>query len=213
MAESTPLTLYYAPRTRSFTALWLLEELGVPYALESFDLNGGRNQEPDYLALNPKGTIPTLVSRDGSVFTDYVSIAWWLGRNHPDAGLIPGDLKGELHVLELMNYAVHVIHGQGFTRVFTPEQYLSAGGERERVISRGKDLVGSGFSWLSAKMVAGDVPTEFSLADPALFYIEFWADRIGLALPPVCREHYNQMLLRPAVRRVLMEEGYGSLFR
>ena len=127
--------------------------------------------------------------------------------------MIPGDLKGELHVLELMNYAVHVIHGQGFTRVFTPEQYLSAGGERERVISRGKDLVGSGFSWLSAKMVAGDVPTEFSLADPALFYIEFWADRIGLALPPVCREHYNQMLLRPAVRRVLMEEGYGSLFR
>ena len=61
MAESTPLTLYYAPRTRSFTALWLLEELGVPYALESFDLNGGRNQEPDYLALNPMGKVPLVV--------------------------------------------------------------------------------------------------------------------------------------------------------
>ena len=207
------MRFYMTPGSCSTGIHILLEELELVFEAHWVDLLKGDNQHPDYLALNPKGTIPTLVSRDGSVFTDYVSIAWWLGRNHPDVGLIPGDLKGELHVLELMNYAVHVIHGQGFTRVFTPEQYLSAGGERERVISRGKDLVGSGFSWLSAKMVAGDVPTEFSLADPALFYIEFWADRIGLALPPVCREHYNQMLLRPAVRRVLMEEGYGSLFR
>lgn len=207
------MRFYMTPGSCSTGIHILLEELELVFEAHWVDLLKGDNQHPDYLALNPKGTIPTLVSRDGSVFTDYVSIAWWLGRNHPDAGLIPGDLKGELHVLELMNYAVHVIHGQGFTRVFTPEQYLSAGGERERVISRGKDLVGSGFSWLSAKMVAGDVPTEFSLADPALFYIEFWADRIGLALPPVCREHYNRMLLRPAVRRVLMEEGYGSLFR
>ncbi|HCB41383.1 MAG TPA: glutathione S-transferase [Gammaproteobacteria bacterium] len=207
------MRFYMTPGSCSTGIHILLEELELVFEAHWVDLLKGDNQHPDYLALNPKGTIPTLVSRDGSVFTDYVSIAWWLGRNHPDAGLIPGDLKGELHVLELMNYAVHVIHGQGFTRVFTPEQYLSAGGERERVISRGKDLVGSGFRWLSAKMVAGDVPTEFSLADPALFYIEFWADRIGLALPPVCREHYNQMLLRPAVRRVLMEEGYGSLFR
>ena len=207
------MRFYMTPGSCSTGIHILLEELELVFEAHWVDLLKGDNQHPDYLALNPNGTIPTLVSRDGSVFTDYVSIAWWLGRNHPDAGLIPGDLKGELHVLELMNYAVHVIHGQGFTRVFTPEQYLSAGGERERVISRGKDLVGSGFSWLSAKMVAGDVPTEFSLADPALFYIEFWADRIGLALPPVCREHYNQMLLRPAVRRVLMEEGYGSLFR
>ena len=207
------MRFYMTPGSCSTGIHILLEELELVFEAHWVDLLKGDNQHPDYLALNPKGTIPTLVSRDGSVFTDYVSIAWWLGRNHPDAGLIPGDLKGELHVLELMNYAVHVIHGQGFTRVFTPEQYLSAGGERERVISRGKDLVGSGFSWLSAKMVAGDVPTEFSLADPALFYIEFWADRIGLALPPVCREHYNQMLSRPAVRRVLMEEGYGSLFR
>ncbi|RLT88278.1 MULTISPECIES: glutathione S-transferase family protein [unclassified Ketobacter] len=207
------MRFYMTPGSCSTGIHILLEELELVFEAHWVDLLKGDNQHPDYLALNPKGTIPTLVSRDGSVFTDYVSIAWWLGRNHPGTGLIPGDLKGELHVLELMNYAVHVVHGQGFTRVFTPEQYLSAGGERERVISRGKDLVGSGFSWLSAKMLAGDVPTEFSLADPALFYIEFWADRIGLALPPVCREHYNRMLLRPAVRRVLMEEGYGSLFR
>ena len=129
------MRFYMTPGSCSTGIHILLEELELVFEAHWVDLLKGDNQHPDYLALNPKGTIPTLVSRDGSVFTDYVSIAWWLGRNHPDAGLIPGDLKGELHVLELMNYAVHVIHGQGFTRVFTPEQYLSAGGERERVIS------------------------------------------------------------------------------
>ena len=48
----------------------------------------------------------------------------------------------------------------------------------------------------------------FSIADAALFYVEFWADKIKLELPPNCLAHYQHMLQRPAVRRVLMEEGY-----
>jgi glutathione S-transferase len=48
----------------------------------------------------------------------------------------------------------------------------------------------------------------FSIADAALFYVEFWADKLKLDLPPNCLAHYRRMLQRPAVRRVLMEEGY-----
>ena len=55
------LTLHYAPRTRSFTALWLLEELGQPYELESFDINTGRHKRPDFLALNPMGKVPVVI--------------------------------------------------------------------------------------------------------------------------------------------------------
>jgi glutathione S-transferase len=48
----------------------------------------------------------------------------------------------------------------------------------------------------------------FSIADAALFYVEFWADKIKLELPPNCLAHYQRMLQRRAVRQVLMEEGY-----
>jgi glutathione S-transferase len=48
----------------------------------------------------------------------------------------------------------------------------------------------------------------FSIADAALFYVEFWADKIKLELPPNCLAHYRRMLQRRAVRQVLMEEGY-----
>ena len=45
-------------------------------------------------------------------------------------------------------------------------------------------------------------------ADAALFYVEFWADKIGMDLPVNCRAHYELMRTRPAVRQVLAEEGY-----
>ena len=51
-ASDATTVLFYAPRTRAFTALHLLEELGIPYRLESFELASGRHKQPDYLAKN-----------------------------------------------------------------------------------------------------------------------------------------------------------------
>ncbi len=50
----------------------------------------------------------------------------------------------------------------------------------------------------------------FSAADPILFYLEFWADKLGLAVPERIGAHYRRMLARPAVQRVLREEGYNT---
>lgn len=71
------LTLHYAPRSRSFTALWLLEELGVDYTLESFDLNTGRHKQADFLALNPMGKVPLVVC-DGIPVAEMGAIAIYL---------------------------------------------------------------------------------------------------------------------------------------
>jgi glutathione S-transferase len=48
---------------------------------------------------------------------------------------------------------------------------------------------------------------EFSIADAALFYVEFWATRVGLDLPGECAAHFARMKARPAVRRMLEQEG------
>ena len=45
------------------------------------------------------------------------------------------------------------------------------------------------------------------MADPVLFYVEFWADKTGIPMPPNLLAHYRRMLARPAVQRVLREEG------
>jgi len=57
------MQLYWAPRTRSLRALWLLEEAGVAYERIRVDLGAER---PDaLLAVNPMGKVPAL--RDGDV--------------------------------------------------------------------------------------------------------------------------------------------------
>lgn len=86
--NSPELTLFYAPRTRSRTAVWLLEELDQPYTLNSFDLASGRHKEPDYLALNPMGKVP-VVSHAGQAVAELGAIAIYLADRFPAAGLAP----------------------------------------------------------------------------------------------------------------------------
>lgn len=89
MTQTQPsITLHFAPRSRAFTALWLLEELGVPYELESFDLNSGRHKQPDFLALNPMGKVPLVVC-DGIPVSETGAIAIYLADRFPAAGLAP----------------------------------------------------------------------------------------------------------------------------
>lgn len=82
------LVLHYAPRTRSFGALWLLEELGVPYRLESFDLASGRHKSPEHLAVNPMGKVPVVVDH-GVPVSEFGAIVIYLGDRYPDAKLAP----------------------------------------------------------------------------------------------------------------------------
>jgi glutathione S-transferase len=82
------LTLHYAPRTRAFTALWLVEELGLPYELASFDINTGRHKHDDFLALNPMGKVPVVVA-DGIPVSETGAIAIYLADRYPSANLAP----------------------------------------------------------------------------------------------------------------------------
>jgi glutathione S-transferase len=123
-------------------------------------------------------------------------------------------VDGDTGVLETMSYVVSTLHMQGFTRIFTTDHYAFNESDRERVKAQGETIVKKGFAVIN-KQLAGQtyIAGEFSIADAALFYCEFWAARIGITLPEHCLTHYRRMLKRPAVRQVLMEEGYSSLYQ
>lgn len=71
-----PLTLYHCWSARSFRALWTLEELGIPYRLEMLPFPP-RVLKPEYLEINPLGTIPFLV--DGETrMTESAAICQYL---------------------------------------------------------------------------------------------------------------------------------------
>lgn len=208
------LKLYMTPGSCSTGIHILMEELELIFEAYIINLPAGDQFKPAYMAINPKSTIPTLVKPDGTAITEFCAIAYWLARTHPKARLMPGDADGDTFVLETMNYVVSAIHMQGFTRIFTTDHYAFNEADMERTKAQGETIVKKGFAIVD-KQLAGKayVAGEFSIADAALFYCEFWAVRIGINLPEHCLAHYRRMLKRRAVKQVLMEEGYSSLFQ
>ena len=174
------------------------------------NLPAGDHFKPGYVAINPKSTIPALRRQDGSVLTEVPAIAYWLGRSHPRAKLWPGDLEAETRALEVMGYVTGTLHGQGFARIFATSSFTGDAGRHEAVQAMGHDIVNRGFAVLGGMLsMEGYVTGRFSVADPILFYVAFWADKLKIALPAHIAAHYRRMLARPAVQRVLREEGYN----
>jgi glutathione S-transferase len=211
------LKFYMTPGSCSTGIHILLETLELPFEVTIVNLPAGDHRRPEYLALNPKGSIPALVLDDGRVLTEFQAIAFWLARQHPRARLLPEDPAAAALAMSLMDHVVGTVHGQGYTRIFTTEQYLPGGlspQEQARckaeIQARGREIVSESLS-----IIAQGLPDEgyaagadFSIADAALFYVEFWADKTGLPLPPRCQAHYQKVRARPVVQAVLREEGY-----
>ena len=79
--------------------------------------------------------------------------------------------------MEAMEYAVGTMHGQGFARLFRTERFAPSAADHDAVKAAGREVVEKGFAVLDKALegknyIAG---SEFSPADAALFYVEFWA--------------------------------------
>ncbi len=202
------MKLYYAPGVCSIGIHVLLEEIGKPYELEAVNLREGAQYKPDYVAVNPKSKVPALVRDDGSLQTEYPAIAFWLARTNPFSNLLPDNIDLQARALELMDYCVATIHMQGFTRIFRPGNFAPSAADEEAVKARGKEIVEKGFATLNAALEGKDYAVgKFSIADSAIFYVEFWAGRMGMTLPPNCAAHLERMKARPSVQRTMQQEG------
>ncbi|MDP3540393.1 MAG: glutathione S-transferase N-terminal domain-containing protein [Azonexus sp.] len=205
---------YMTPGSCSTGIHILLEECGLVFEAYIIDLLAGDQYKKDYLAINPKGSVPALVLDDGTSLTEFSAIAWWLARSYPKRKLLPDSIEGEVRVLGIMNYAVHTLHTQGFARIFTTERFSPSSADHASVKAQGRQIIDQGFAIINRELEGRQyVADHFSIADAALFYVEFWAVRIDIPLPASCAAHYRLMLTRPAVRQVLAEEGYASALR
>lgn len=206
-----PMKLYMTPGSCSTAIHIILEELEETFEAYVVSLPAGDHFKPDYVAINPKSTIPTLVRRDGTSLTELQAIAYWLARSHPRARLWPDDAENECRLIEAMAYIVGTIHGQGFARIFATNTISRNPADHDSVRALGRDIVTKGFAILNETIgTRSYLAGGYSVADPILFYVEFWADKTDIALPKNLLAHYTRMLTRPAVQRVLREEGYNT---
>ena len=82
------MKLYWSPRSRSFTTLWLMEETGEPYERVLTDISTGANKTPEYLAINPMGKVPALADGDVTM-AESAAICAYVADRSPQAKLAP----------------------------------------------------------------------------------------------------------------------------
>lgn len=88
------MKLYWSPRTRSFSALWMMEETGHAYERVLTDISTGAQKKPEFLAINPMGKVPALQDGDATL-AEQAAICAYVAERYPDAKLAPplGDAR------------------------------------------------------------------------------------------------------------------------
>ena len=82
------MQLYWSPRSRSFSTLWLMEETGQPYERVLTDITTGAQKRVEYLAINPMGKVPAL--KDGeATLAESAAICAYVAERYPEAKLAP----------------------------------------------------------------------------------------------------------------------------
>ena len=203
------MRLYYSPGSCALGIHVLLEELGAPFELKRLNFAEREQYGEAYLAINPKSKVPTLERNDGSVLTEFQAISTYLALTHPEKRLIPTDIERQTRMIEAMDYVVGTIHGQGFRLVFRPMDYASSEADQDAIKARGMEKANRGLSLIDKDLAGKDwIVGDFSLADPALFYVSWWAAaRLKTGLPANVQKHFERMMARPSVKKVLEDEG------
>ena len=121
-------TLYWSKRTRAVSVRMALEESGIPYQLHTLDMSKDDHKSPEYLAINPKGFVPTLISDAGEVFTETPAMLMHImdildldksGRLAPSA---EDPLRGKF--LDWFSYHLIVLQDP-YKRFYFPDRYSS----------------------------------------------------------------------------------------
>ncbi|HYG87515.1 MAG TPA: glutathione transferase GstA [Azospirillum sp.] len=201
------MKLYLKPGACSLASHIVLREAGLPFDPVKVDLATKKTGDGgDFLAVNPKGQVPTLGLDEGGILTEGPVILQYVADKAPAKGLVPahGSLE-RYRVLEWLNFVGTELH-KNFSPLFrptTPDAFKATL----------KELLAAKFGVLDARLadnrfLAGD---SFTIADAYAFTVLRWAAPMGLDLArwPNVAAYVARVGERPAVREALAAEGIG----
>lgn len=203
------LELYYAPHTCALATHIVLEEVGARYTARRISFERNEQQSPAYLAVNPKGRVPALVTGEG-VLTETPAMLVYVAQLFPAAGLAPMDDPFRFARIQAFNSYVcstlHVAHAhrmRGYRWADEPSSFA----DMQRKVPRS---VGACFEQIERELpdgpwVLGDA---YTVCDPYLFTIAQWMEKDGVepARFPKVAAHRSRVAARDAVRRAIGEE-------
>jgi glutathione S-transferase len=203
------LKLYYAPGTCALASHIALEEAGADYETERLDFKRNEQNSAEYLAINPKGRVPSLITDRGAL-TETPAILAFIAQCFPQAKLAPvEDAYGFAEVQAFNSYlcaTVHVAHAHR-VRGYRWAAEDSSFADMKQMVPK---TMGACFALIERDMLKGPwvMGEQYTVCDPYLYTIATWleGDGVDLKTLPRVMDHRERMAERPAVRAALAEQ-------
>jgi glutathione S-transferase len=207
--------LYHLPLSPFSRKIRLvLAERRLPFELK---LEKPWDHRPEYLEMNPAGTVPTLVEENGLVVPDSAVICEYLEEAYPDTGLMGRTLAARVEVRRLVAW-FDGRFAQEVTRNLVGEKYL------KRMAGRGQPdaaALRAGYAnvkthlayigWLAEnrKWLAGNALSLADFAAAAHLSALDYSGEIDWSQNPGAKEWYARMKSRPCFRPLLADRIAG----
>ncbi len=201
------LTLAYSPVACSMVPYILLSEANAEFDTLVVNLGKGEHTTQEYLRLNPKGKVPTLVI-DGQALTENLAIQFWIAQQYPEFELLPKDPLQMAQAISVMSFCSSGIHPK-LTQQARPERYCSLPDSASSVQELGSQALLEMFGIVDQMLEGREwFFDKFSCAD-VYFY---WCFRRGsmfkgdTSIFKNCTRHRSQMEQRASVKKLLSFE-------
>jgi glutathione S-transferase len=203
------IKLYYAPHTCSLASHIALEEAGAEYSLARIDFAKEEQRSQNYLAINPKGRVPAMVT-DRGILTETPAMLAFIAQSFPRAHLAPlEDAFAFARVQAFNSYlcsTLHVAHAHRMRGHRWADDEAAIAEMRRKV----PQSVGACYELIEREMLRQPwvMGAAYTVCDPYLFTLAQWmeADGVDPARFPKVSDHRRRMSERPAVRRAIALE-------
>jgi glutathione S-transferase len=208
------LKLYYSPGACSLAPHIVLEELTLPFQPERAAIAEGKTRTPEYLAMNPKGRVPVLLTEEGEVLTEAPAICWYLSQRGKHPLLFPLDPVAGARALEWCNWLSGAVHAMSFGQIWRPQRFADETELHPPIQAKGRADLLEHYAAIESRLAERTwaVGNAYTYADPYLTVFFRWGNRIGLdmcAAYPSWSDHAERVAARPAAQRALAREGIG----
>lgn len=203
------MKFYYAPHSCALASHIALEEVGASYEAVRVNFGASEQRGAAYLAVNPKGRVPSLVTARG-VLTETPAMLLYIAQTYPKAELAPLEDAWALAQVQAFNSylcsTVHVAHAHRMRGYRWADDPVAIASMQKKV----PQSVGECFDLIEREMFKGPFVfgDTYTISDPYLFTIAQWweADGVDPARLPKLAAHRERMRERAAVKRAMAVE-------
>ncbi|TWH24468.1 MULTISPECIES: glutathione transferase GstA [unclassified Aminobacter] len=199
------MKLYYSPGACSLAVHLVANEAAVPLDLVRVDLATKKTEAgDDFLAVNPNGYVPTLLTADGDSLTEAQILVQFIADQKPESGLMPAfgsiDRYRAQRWLAFISSELH----KGFSPLFKP-------GTSEDAKAAAREHLAKRFAYLDAHLADNEylLGDTFTAADAYLWTVLGWTRFVNVDTSSYknIERFMGAVATRPAVQKTLQEEG------